>query len=70
MQQCLVSIVSFLLYIIALEIKAISIRQNETIIGLQLGAECEHINIFQYADDGVFFLNKGCELVEAINTIR
>ena len=62
--------VSVLLYILAVEIMAISIRQNVNILGLQIGNDCEHIKIMQYADDGVLFLKDADELAEAINTIN
>ena len=62
--------VSVLLYILAVEIMALSIRQNEAIVGLQISNDCDCIKIMQYADDGVLFLRDDDELREAINTIN
>ena len=60
--------VSALLFIIATEIMAITLRQNTKIQGI--GICDQNIKILQYADDGVLLLNNEQEMCEAIATVN
>ena len=61
--------VSCLLFIIAVEVMAIAVRQNENLAGLKIGDNTDAIKIVQYADDGILFANDEFEITEGLNTI-
>ena len=62
--------ISALLFVIAVEVLAIQIRQSQSLKGYNFGTSSKNIKISQYADDCILFLNSKEELYSAINILQ
>ena len=62
--------ISALIFIIAIEILGIRVRNSRSITGLNFGNNAKSVKIAQYADDCMLFLNNKDELCSAIGILR
>ena len=62
--------ISALIFIIAIEILGIRVRNSRSITGLNIGNNAKSVKISQYADDCMLFLYNKDELCSAIGILR